>query len=282
MLREVSATLAALPPLVVATEVDQLRERLAAVARGEAFLLQGGDCAETFHTSSQADIAGKVRVLLQMAVVLTYGASLPVVKLGRIAGQYAKPRSSDLDATGQLSYRGDMVNDLDRRPHARPAPHPAGLQHRRQHAEPAARVRRAAGWPRSNRVHSWNTEFARSTDTGSRYEQLAGEIDRAVQFMRACGVRDAALDSVELYAGHEALILDYERALTRIEDGRAYDLSGPLRLGRRAQPPARRRAHRLRLAHRQPDRGQARPVHQSRNGPPSWSSGSTRTARPGG
>ena len=123
----VAATLATLPPLVVASEVDQLRERLAAVARGEAFLLQGGDCAETFQTSSQADIAGKVRVLLQMAVVLTYGASMPVVKLGRIAGQYAKPRSSDIDATGRLSYRGDMVNDLYRRPHARPAAHPAGV-----------------------------------------------------------------------------------------------------------------------------------------------------------
>ena len=102
-LRRVAATLATMPPLVVASEVDQLRERLGAVARGEAFLLQGGDCAETFQTSSQADVAGKVRVLLQMAVVLTYGASMPVVKLGRIAGQYAKPRSSDLDATGQLS-----------------------------------------------------------------------------------------------------------------------------------------------------------------------------------
>ena len=111
--RQVAVTLAGMPPLVVASEVDQLRERLAAVARGEAFLLQGGDCAETFSTSSQADIAGKVRVLLQMAVVLTYGASMPVVKLGRIAGQYAKPRSSDRDATGQLSYRGDMVNELD-------------------------------------------------------------------------------------------------------------------------------------------------------------------------
>jgi 3-deoxy-7-phosphoheptulonate synthase len=225
VLREVSETLAALPPLVVASEVDQLRERLAAVARGEAFLLQGGDCAETFHTSSQADIAGKVRVLLQMAVVLTYGASLPVVKLGRIAGQYAKPRSSDVDATGQLSYRGDMVNDLtgDR------TPDPRRILRAYNTAASTLNLLRAfagGGLASLNRVHSWNTEFARSTDTGSRYEQLAGEIDRAVQFMRACGVRDAALDSVELYAGHEALILDYERALTRVEDGRAYDLSG--------------------------------------------------------
>jgi 3-deoxy-7-phosphoheptulonate synthase len=224
-LREVSATLSELPPLVVSTEVDALRDRLAAVARGEAFLLQGGDCAETFHTSSQADIAGKVRVLLQMAVVLTYGASLPVVKLGRIAGQYAKPRSSDIDATGQFSYRGDMVNDLtgDR------TPDPQRILRAYNTAASTLNLLRAyasGGLSSLNRVHSWNTEFARSTDTGSRYEQLAAEIDRAVQFMRACGVRDAALDTVELYAGHEALILDYERALTRIEDGRAYDLSG--------------------------------------------------------
>jgi 3-deoxy-7-phosphoheptulonate synthase len=225
VLREVSATLSALPPLVVASEVDQLRERLAAVARGEAFLLQGGDCAETFQTSSQADIAGKVRVLLQMAVVLTYGASMPVVKLGRIAGQYAKPRSSDLDASGLPSYRGDMVNDLL----GERTPDPRRILRAYNTAASTLNLLRAyagGGLAALDRVHSWNTEFARSTETGSRYEQLAGEIDRAVRFMRACGVHDAALDSVELYAGHEALILDYERALTRLEDGRAYDLSG--------------------------------------------------------
>ena len=225
LLREVSATLSGMPPLVVASEVDQLRERLAAVARGEAFLLQGGDCAETFHTSSQADIAGKVRVLLQMAVVLTYGASMPVVKLGRIAGQYAKPRSADLDATGLPSYRGDMVNELD----GERSPDPRRILRAYHTAASTLNLLRAyasGGLAALDRVHSWNTAFARNTETGSRYEQLAGEIDRAVQFMRACGVNDAALDSVELYAGHEALILDYERALTRIEDGRAYDLSG--------------------------------------------------------
>jgi 3-deoxy-7-phosphoheptulonate synthase len=224
-LEAVSRTIASKPPLVVASEVDQLRERLGAVARGEAFLLQGGDCAETFHTSSQADIAGKVRVLLQMAVVLTYGASMPVVKLGRIAGQYAKPRSSDMDASGRLSYRGDMVNDLN----GERTPDPQRILRAYNTAASTLNLLRAyagGGLASLDRVHSWNTAFARTTETGSRYEQLAGEIDRAVQFMRACGVHDAALDGVELYAGHEALILDYERALTRIEDGRAYDLSG--------------------------------------------------------
>jgi 3-deoxy-7-phosphoheptulonate synthase len=224
-LREAAATLAGMPPLVVASEVDQLRERLAAVARGEAFLLQGGDCAETFATSSQADIAGKVRVLLQMAVVLTYGASMPVVKLGRIAGQYAKPRSSDLDPSGRPSYRGDMVNELngDR------TPDPRRILRAYSTAASTLNLLRAyagGGLASLDRVHAWNTAFARSTETGSRYEKLASEIDRAVRFMRACGVHDSALESVELYASHEALVLEYERALTRVEETRAYDLSG--------------------------------------------------------
>jgi 3-deoxy-7-phosphoheptulonate synthase len=224
-LREVAGTLAGMPPLVVASEVDQLRERLAAVARGEAFLLQGGDCAETFATSSQADIAGKVRVLLQMAVVLTYGASMPVVKLGRIAGQYAKPRSANADSTGRLSYRGDMVNDLtgDR------TPDPQRILRAYSTAASTLNLLRAyagGGLAALNRVHSWNTAFARTTETGARYEHMASEIDRAVRFMRACGVHDGALEGVELYASHEALILEYERALTRVEGERAYDLSG--------------------------------------------------------
>jgi 3-deoxy-7-phosphoheptulonate synthase len=225
MLRDAAATLSAMPPLVVASEVDQLRERLAAVARGEAFLLQGGDCAETFETSSQADVAGKVRVLLQMAVVLTYGASMPVVKLGRIAGQYAKPRSADVDASGRPSYRGDMVNEL----HGDRTPDPRRIVRAYSTAAATLNLMRAyagGGLASLDRVHAWNAAFARSTETGVRYERLASEIDRAVRFMRACGVHDAALQSVELYAGHEALILEYERALTRVEDGRAYDLSG--------------------------------------------------------
>ncbi len=160
-----------------------------------------------------------------MAVVLTYGASMPVVKLGRIAGQYAKPRSSDIDASGRPSYRGDMVNDLtgDR------TPDPARILRAYSTAATTLNLLRAyagGGLASLDRVHAWNTEFARDTETGARYEQLAGEIDRAVRFMRACGVHDAALDSVELYASHEALMLEYERALTRVEEGRAYDLSG--------------------------------------------------------
>ncbi len=227
VLREVADTLSQRPPLVVASEVDALTSRLAQVARGEAFLLQGGDCAETFATSSQADVAGKVRVLLQMAVVLTYGASMPVVKLGRMAGQYAKPRSTDLDAFGLPSYRGDMVNELHGDLAAR-TPDPRRLLQAYSTAASTLNLLRAyaaGGLASLEKVHSWNTAFARSTETGSRYEQLAAEIDRAVRFMRACGVHDAALEGVELYASHEALILEYERALTRVENGRGYDLS---------------------------------------------------------
>ena len=227
VLNAVAAELSERPPLVVADEVDALTGRLAQVARGEAFLLQGGDCAETFHTSSQADVAGKVRVLLQMAVVLTYGASMPVVKLGRMAGQYAKPRSGDIDAFGLPSYRGDMVNELHGDVEAR-TPDPQRLLRAYSTAASTLNLMRAyagGGLASLEKVHSWNTEFARSTDTGGRYEQLAGEIDRAVRFMRACGVHDAALDVVELFSSHEALILDYERALTRFEHGKAYDLS---------------------------------------------------------
>ena len=228
VLREVAITLAAMPPLVVATEVDALTARLAQVARGEAFLLQGGDCAETFATSSQSDIAGKVRILLQMAVVLTYGASVPVVKVGRMAGQYAKPRSTELDAFGLPSYRGDMVNELHGDYAAR-TPDPRRILRAYSTAASTLNLLRAyasGGLAALEKVHAWNTAFARTTETGSRYEQLAAEIDRAVRFMRACGVHDAALDGVELFASHEALILEYERALTRIEGGRAYDLSG--------------------------------------------------------
>ena len=192
------------------------------------FLLQAGDCAETFATSSQADVAAKVRVLLQMSVVLTYGASMPVVKVGRMAGQYAKPRSSDLDASGLPSYRGDMVNelvgDLEQR-----TPDPRRILRAYATAATTINLMRAyasGGLASLDRVHSWNAEFARSTHTGARYEQLAAEIDRAMRFMRACGVHDSALEGVEMWASHEALILEYERALTRVENGAAYDLSG--------------------------------------------------------
>jgi len=231
VLRDVADTLAALPPLVVAGEVQALRARLAAVARGEAFLLQGGDCAETFAGVTESALRGTTKTLLQMAIVLTYGAAVPVVKVGRIAGQYAKPRSADVDAAGLPSYRGDAVNDFTPDPELR-VPDPRRLLRAYSAASSTLNLLRAfatGGMADLHAVHDWNKDFVRTSPAGRRYEALAGEIDRALSFLRACGVRDEALHGVELYASHEALLLDYERALTRVEaDGVAYDLSAHL------------------------------------------------------
>jgi 3-deoxy-7-phosphoheptulonate synthase len=233
VLTEVVRTLHEVPPLVQPHECDLLRERLAAVARGEAFLLQGGDCAETFDANTAEGIRGKVRTLLQMAVVLTYGASMPVVKLGRMAGQYAKPRSTDIEAaTGLPSYRGDAVNEL----HGDRTPDPHRLV--RAYANSAAtlnfmRAMATDGSADLSLVHEWNTEFVRSSPLGHQYEELATNIERALAFMRACGLDITAMPAthgVELYASHEALLLEYERALTRYDDSgeAAYVLSGHL------------------------------------------------------
>lgn len=227
-LREVAQHLSQLPPLVVSGEVRQLRERLAPVTRGEAFLLQGGDCAETFAGAKESSLRATMKTLLQMAIVLTYGASVPVVKVGRIAGQYAKPRSSTLDAMGLPSYRGDMVNDIAATRAAR-TPDPARILRSYHTAAATLNLLRAfatGGMADLHQVHDWNRDFVRTSRAGERYEALAREIDRALAFMRACGINDDALHGVELYASHEALILDYERALTRVDGGEAFDLSG--------------------------------------------------------
>ncbi|SHF40317.1 class II 3-deoxy-7-phosphoheptulonate synthase [Streptoalloteichus hindustanus] len=225
--RKVRAVLESVPPITVPAEVDLLRERLAAVARGEAFLLQGGDCAETFADNTEPHIRANVRTLLQMAVVLTYGASTPVVKLGRIAGQYAKPRSANTDALGLPSYRGDMVNSLVATPEAR-VHDPSRMIRAYANAGAAMNLLRAlthAGMADLHRVHDWNKDFVRTSPAGERYEALASEIDRGLRFMGACGVQDSSLHSTEFYASHEALVLDYERAMLRLDDGQLYDLS---------------------------------------------------------
>src|SRR4051812_23871144 len=225
--------LGSLPGLVTPAECDALRARLASVAAGEAFLLQGGDCAETFAASTSDSVREKVRTLLQMAVVLTYGAAVPVVKVGRMAGQYAKPRSAAIEAaTGLPSYRGDAVNDLAPSADARVAD--PGRMLRAYHSAAAThatmRAHAAGGFADLRQVHAWNQDFVRRSSAGQRYERVADEIDRALAFMRACGVD---LDSVgvahavELYASHEALLLDYETSLTRVDEDRnaPYDLS---------------------------------------------------------
>ncbi|SFS67672.1 class II 3-deoxy-7-phosphoheptulonate synthase [Saccharopolyspora flava] len=228
----VRKVLESVPPVTVPTEVDQLRRHLAAVARGEAFLLQGGDCAETFADNTEPHIRGNIRTLLQMAVVLTYGASMPVVKLGRIAGQYAKPRSSDTDALGLPSYRGDMVNSLVATEEAR-RHDPSRLIRAYANASAAMNLSRAmtsAGMAALTKVHDWNKDFVLNSPAGERYESVAAEIDRGLRFMHACGVDDSSLHSVEFFASHEALVLDYERAMLRLDtsgdQAKLYDLSG--------------------------------------------------------
>jgi 3-deoxy-7-phosphoheptulonate synthase len=223
--------LESVPPITVAREVDHLQEKLAEVARGEAFLLQGGDCAETFVDNTEPHIKANIRTLLQMAVVLTYGASTPVVKVARIAGQYAKPRSADIDSLGLLSYRGDMVNSLVADPAVR-AHDPSRLVRAYANASAAMNLVRAltgTGMADLHKVHEWNREFVLTSRAGARYEALAAEIDRGLRFMDACRVTDPALSTVEIFASHEALVLDYERAMLRLDtngdEPKLYDLS---------------------------------------------------------
>src|ERR1700729_2855224 len=224
--------LESMPPLVFAGECDQLKERLASVARGEAFLLQGGDCAETFAGTTAAGIQGKLRTLLQMAVVLTYAASVPVVKVGRMAGQFAKPRSAVTEVRDGVElpvYRGDAVNGIEFTAAAR-TPDPGRLldaYHRSSVTLNMCRAFASGGYADLHQVHAWNQDFVARSPAGQRYEQLAGEIDRALAFMRACGADPDELRAVELYSSHEALILDYEQALTRRDSrtGLMYDTS---------------------------------------------------------
>jgi 3-deoxy-7-phosphoheptulonate synthase len=229
--RQVRTVLESVPPITVPAEIDRLSARLAEVARGEAFLLQGGDCAETFVDNTEPHIRGNIRTLLQMAVVLTYGASMPVVKVGRIAGQYAKPRSNKTDALGLAVYRGDIVNSLVATPEAR-VPDPGRMIRAYANAGAAMNLLRAltgAGMADLTKVHDWNRDFVRTSPAGERYEALATEIDRGLRFMQACGVEDSSLHTVEVFASHEALLLDYERALLRLDatgpEPKLYDLS---------------------------------------------------------
>ncbi|MGW1993569.1 class II 3-deoxy-7-phosphoheptulonate synthase [Embleya sp. NPDC001921] len=227
------ADLRSYPPLVFAGECDQLRGRLASVAKGEAFLLQGGDCAETFVGNTADAIKNKLKTLLQMAVVLTYAASVPVVKVGRMAGQYSKPRSSGMETRDGVtlpSYRGDAVNELAFTEAAR-TPDPERLK-RMYHSSSATlnlvRAFTTGGYADLRQVHAWNQDFVALSPSGERYERLAAEIDGAMRFMHACGTDPEEFRTVEFYASHEALILDYEDALTRVDSrtGDLYDVSG--------------------------------------------------------
>lgn len=226
-----SAELATLPPLVFAGEVDMLRERLARAAQGDAFLLQGGDCAETFAGATADQIRNRVKTILQMAIVLTYGASVPVIKMGRMAGQFAKPRSSDSETRGEVTlpaYRGDIVNGYDFTPESREAD-PGRIVKGYHTAASTLNLIRAftqGGFADLRMVHSWNKGFA-ANPANARYEGLAREIDRAVRFMEAAGADFDELKRVEFYSSHEGLLMDYERPMTRIDSrtGAPYNTS---------------------------------------------------------
>ena len=224
--------LESVPPVVLAPEVEKLKAQLADVALGNAFLLQGGDCAETFESNTEPHIRANIRTLLQMAAVLTYGASLPVVKIGRIAGQYAKPRSADRDDNGLLNYRGDIVNGVEPTEEAR-RHDPARMIRAYANSSAAMNLVRAlvsSGTADLHNINNWNREFVAKSPAGARYEALGREITRSLAFMDACGVNDDNLRTSEFYASHEALLVDYERAMLRLHESergeqKIYDLS---------------------------------------------------------
>ena len=227
--------LAAVPPLVFAGEARNLQASLADVAAGHAFLLQAGDCAESFDEFSADAIRDKLKVILQMAVVLTYGSGVPVLKVGRIAGQFAKPRSSATEMVGDLelpSFRGHIVNGDAPTLEAR-IPDPKRLVAAYHQSASTLNLLRAftkGGFADLSQVHTWNQQFVASSTEGRRYEAIAAEIDRAMRFMKACGIdleAEARLQQVEFYTSHEALLLGYEEALTRKDSltGDWYDCS---------------------------------------------------------
>jgi 3-deoxy-7-phosphoheptulonate synthase len=230
-LEEVKAILATYPPLVFAGEVDILKSRLAQAASGKAFLLQGGDCAETFADATADRIRNRVKTMLQMAVVLTYGASMPVVKMGRMAGQFAKPRTSDTETREGLelpAYRGDAVNGYDFTLESRTADPTRLLQAYNTSAATLNLIRAftMGGFADLRSVHEWNKGFT-DNPANSRYETMAREIDKAIKFMAACGANFNELRTTEFYTSHEGLLFDYERPMTRIDSrtGTPYDTS---------------------------------------------------------
>jgi 3-deoxy-7-phosphoheptulonate synthase len=236
VLVEVEAKLVTFPPLVFAGEARQLKKSLAEVAAGNAFLLQGGDCAESFLEHRADNIRDFFRVFLQMAVVLTYAGGSPVVKVGRLAGQFAKPRSSPTEKKGDVelpSYRGDIVNGAEFTAAARiPDPH-RQLQAYRQAAATLNLIRAFAmgGYADLERVHQWNLGFVQDSPQGHRYQELADRITESLEFMRACGITSEntpQLRTTTVYTSHEALLLGFEQAMTRLDStsGDWYATSG--------------------------------------------------------
>ena len=232
-LAAVEAQLASYPPLVFAGEARKLRSQLAAVSRGEAFLLQGGDCAESFAEFSADSIRDTYKVMLQMAVVLTFGAKVPVVKVGRMAGQFAKPRSAPTEVKNGVelpSYRGDIINELDFTPEAR-IPNPQKMLQAYTQAAASLNLLRAfsqGGFADIHRVHSWTLGFT-DADDADRYRDMANRISDALDFMTAAGLNSQTahtLGTVDFYTSHEALLLEYEEALCRIDSTSGLPVAG--------------------------------------------------------
>jgi 3-deoxy-7-phosphoheptulonate synthase len=246
-LEEVRAQIARMPPLVFAGEARSLLDRLGDVAAGRAFLLQAGDCAESFHDLTAINIREKLKVILQMAAVMTYAASLPVVKVGRIAGQFTKPRSQateTIEGVEVPSFRGHIVHGDEATPEARIAD-PARMLQAYHQSTATLNLLRAftkGGFADLRQVHVWNQEFVTNSPEGRRYEQTATEIERALNFMQAVGVdmHTVGLHQVDVWTSHEALLLDYEEALTRRDSltGLWYDCSAHfLWVGDRTRQP---------------------------------------------
>ena len=232
------AELSSLPPLVFAGEIRALKKQLAMAAEGKAFLLQGGDCAETYDRCTAPAVRELLKVILQMTVVLGYAGGKPVVKLGRMAGQYAKPRSSDTEMVNGVelpSYRGDMVNGIEPTPEAR-RPDPQRMIKGYHLACATMNILRAftrGGYAALDRVHSWNNEFVKGSPQGQMYEKVARGIDQAINFMRVVGLDTdniPQLQQASFFTSHEALLLRYEEALTRQDSttGGWYDCSAPM------------------------------------------------------
>ena len=235
LLKEVEKKLSIYPPIIFAGEARKLKNKLAAAGRGEVFLLQGGDCAESFSDFNASNIKNLFKLMLQMNMVLMYSTGKPVVKVGRIAGQFAKPRSSDfeeIDGVKLPSYRGDIINGMAFTEEAR-IPNPYNMIRAYNQSSATLNLLRAfsrGGLADLNKVHQWNLEFIKDNPLGKKYDELSDKIDYSMKFMAACGLTSDVMPQLHqttLYTSHEALLLNYEEALTRkdTETGEYYDCS---------------------------------------------------------
>ena len=233
-LQRVEQTLSNYPPLVFAGETRSLKRHLSMVAEGRAFLLQGGDCAESFEEFSADLIRDTFKAILQMAVVLTFGAKLPVVKIGRMAGQFAKPRSADFETVNGImypSYRGDIINGIELSLGAR-EPEPKRMLSAYSQAAASINLLRAfsqGGFANIGKVHSWTLESTKNFEGYSKYSDLASRISESIEFMEAAGItanNTDALNKVDFFTSHEALLLEYEEALCRIDSTSGKPLAG--------------------------------------------------------